>query len=128
MIGWPGSGSGPSSQPSKRPPSSEHSNSAGSVEENTNAADVLVVDAGGPETIVVSGRLPSTSQLHSSGVMSRTPNGRHRADLEDVLAVGQPGQRRTGWRTAANGPRSSAHSKVEPLTVEEKTKCRGARR
>ena len=90
MIGWPGT-SGPSSQPSKSPKSSEHSNSAGSDEANRNAAVVLVVDAGGPETIVVSGRLASTVHDHSSGVVSTTPNGRDRADLEDVLAVGQPG-------------------------------------
>src|SRR5688572_31582934 len=119
-IGWPGT-IGPSSQPSKRPKSSEHSYSAGSFEENLNAAVVLVVVAGGPETIVVSGRPASTVHDHSSGDWSTTPIGvtartssRCSPSLRPVSSY--------GLGHATNGPRSSAHSKVEPLTLEEKTK------
>src|SRR5918999_973976 len=74
-CGWPGSGVGPSSQPSNRPPSSEHSYSAASVEEKMKAALVLVVEAFGPETTVVSGTPWSTVHVHSSGVWSTNPSG-----------------------------------------------------
>ena len=86
---------------------------------------MLVVEAGGPDTIVVSGSWPSTSQLHSSGVVSTIAVRAHRADLEHVLAVGEARSASYGFAQATNGPRSSAHSKVEPVTVEEKTKVRG---
>src|SRR5688572_28681647 len=119
MIGWPGT-SGPVSQPSKRPPSREHSYSPGSVEENVKAAVVLVVDAGGPERIVVSGRPASTVHVHSSGVPSVMPYGvtartssRCSPSVSPVSAY--------GLGHAPNGPRSSAHSKLEPPTLEEKT-------
>src|SRR5687768_16859077 len=109
IIGWPGSGVGPSSQPSNRPPSSEHSNSAGSLAENTNAADVLVVEVGGPETISVSGTLPLTSQLHSSGVVSTTPYGVTERTSRMFSPSVRP-LRLYGFEHGANGPRFSAHS------------------
>src|SRR5687767_12766565 len=119
MIGWPGT-SGPISQPSKSPKSSEHSYSAGSDEANLNAAVVLGVDAGGPDRMVVWGRLPSTVHDHSSGDMSTTPNGV--TDLTSRMC--SPSLRTVssyGLGQATNGPKSSAHSNVAPLTLEEKT-------
>src|SRR5688572_7469859 len=120
MNGWPGSGTGPSSQPSKRPPSSAHSNSAASFELNVKAALVLVVDGClGPETMVVSGRLPSVVQLHSSGVVSRTPNG----VLDRTSSMCSPSASPVisyGLEQVKKIPRSMAHSKVEPATVDEK--------
>src|SRR5687767_2394275 len=119
-IGCPGT-IGPSSQPSKRPKSSEHSYSAGSVELNRNAAVVLGVVAGGPDTIVVSGRPASTVHDHSSGDRSTTPSGvTARASSRCSPSVRFVSS--YGFEHAANGPRSSAHSKVEPPTLEEKTK------
>jgi hypothetical protein len=86
-----------------------------------NAAVVLVVDAGGPDTIVVLGRLPSTAHDHSSGDVSTTPIGvmertssRCSPSVSPVSAY--------GFSHSTNGPRSSAHSNVAPCTLEEKAK------
>src|SRR5688500_9026450 len=122
---WPGSGTGPSSQPSKRPPSREHSYSPGSFELKVKAALVLVVEGClGPETMVVSGRLPSVVQLHSSGVVSRTPSG----VLDRTSCMCSPSARPLisyGLEQAEKIPRSMAHSKVEPATVDEKMNLAG---
>src|SRR5688572_9110587 len=118
-YGWPGTGLG-ASHPSNTPPSRAHSYSAASVEEKTNAALVLVVVAFGPETIVVSGNPPAAVHDHSSIVWPTIPSGltarTSRMCSPPVRPVSSYGDGQP-----ANGPRSSAHSKVEPLTVEEKT-------
>src|SRR5918992_446161 len=119
MVGWPGNGSGPSSQPSNSAPSSEHSNSPGSLDEKTNAALVLVVVCSGPDSIVVSGRFESVVQLHSSGVVSRIPSG----VIETTSSMCSPSVSPLttyGDGQGSNTPRSIAHSKLEPLTVESK--------
>src|SRR5918999_3692131 len=124
IHGWPGRGTGPSSQPSNRPPSSAHSYSAASFDENVNAALVLVVDAFGPETIVVSGRLVSVTQLHSSGVVSRMPSGVTERTSSMCSPSGRAGAS-YGDEQMKNGPRSMAHSNVEPPTVDENWKRAG---
>ena len=89
-----GSGGSAASQPSNRPPSSEHSYStAPSFEEKVKTAPVLIVNAGGPVTIVVSGSWPSTIHCHSSGVEVDDAVGRLRPHLEHVLAVGEARER-----------------------------------
>ena len=123
ITGWPGT-IGPCSQPSNRPPSSEHSNSAGSSDLRTNAAAVLVVVAAGPETIVVSGTPWSTFHDHSSGVVSRIPY-RLLARTSSVCSPSGRSPSRSGDAHGNQRPRSIAHSNVEPASVDEKTNLAG---
>ena len=82
---------------------------------------MLVVDAAGPEMIVVSGRLASTVHVHSSGDMSMTPNG-VTARTSRMCSPSVSPLRVYGFAHGRNWPRSSAHWNVAPFTFEEKTK------
>ena len=85
---------------------------------------MLVVEAFGPDTIVVSGSRFGDVPAPLLGRRVDDPVRAHRADLEHVLAVGSASTRCGEWH-GSNGPRSSAHSKVEPPIVEEKTNRAG---
>ena len=88
------------------------------------AANELVVETGGPDVIQVSGRPTLLSQLHSSGVVSRTPSG----DRDRTSRMCSPSGRFTsssGDGHGIQGPRSTEHSNVEPSMVDEKTNRAG---
>src|ERR687895_292200 len=97
-----------------RPPSSEQSaNASGSSTVNVKVADLLVVAAGGPEWIVITGAVTSpTIQLQTSGSRSTAPRGPFARTSSSCSPSGTVIV--YGFGHAWNGPRSSEHSNVAP--------------
>ena len=94
-------------------PSSEHSKVApGSVEEKVKSAIVLSVEAGGPETIVVSGA--TTVQVWMAGVASKVPNVLTARTRSSCCPTSRPSTTCTVSHELHESPvgSSSAHSKV----------------
>jgi hypothetical protein len=106
----------------KAAPSSEHWKlEPASLEENVKLALVLLVTAGGPESIAVCGALESTVQLWAAGLASVLPAGSVARtwkvcgpELRPVYGLGEV--------QAVKAAPSSEHWKLEPVSLDENVK------
>src|SRR5688500_4624296 len=105
-------------------PSSEHWNKVfGSLASNVKVAVVASVATGGPDRIVTVGGVRSPlSQANSAGVRSMAvPSGLTARTCSSCAPYGTS-VKVAGEVQAANGARSSEHSKVAPAWSDEKVK------